>query len=100
MLTIRSDLSALLILGLLFCGLALLEFPELLTLTDDASNNFTFAGGASREVAPSIVPERARVPVIPVRVAVAQFSERPFGPLLPSAIPVEEALHFFCLLRT
>ena len=99
---IRVELSVLLVLGFLFCGLALLEFPELLTLTDDMSNSFTLESVASHPEAPSVATERAPVVVAsagmgrPGHPQLFRSAERP----LSSAAPVNETLHIFCILQT
>jgi hypothetical protein len=51
----RIQYSVGLVVGLLFCSLALLEFPELLNLSDDTSNDYSLTisqsttGGVARD---------------------------------------------------
>jgi hypothetical protein len=51
----RIQYSVSLVVGLLFCTLALLEFPELLNLSDDTSNDYSLTifqsttGGVAKE---------------------------------------------------
>jgi hypothetical protein len=44
----RSHLSLVVLVGLLFCSLAAIEIPELVNLTDDTSNDYTVIVSQSR----------------------------------------------------
>jgi hypothetical protein len=47
-LDMRSHLSLVVLVGLLFCSLAAIEIPELVNLTDDTSNDYTVIVSQSR----------------------------------------------------
>jgi hypothetical protein len=98
----RSKLILAMVAGLLFCALATLEFPELMHLTDDVSNDFTMLHSPQPVNSPSSV--RPTVPdvqlTLPGYIAVA------FSRINPSFIAhfsprsSMDILHFFCVRRT
>ena len=87
------------ILGLLFCCLITLEFPELLNLNDDTSNDYslvifgTNAGDVMQEQAPGFPPKtefeshNKTKPIVHVQPHTSSFE-------------VTEVLHLLCIQRT
>ena len=57
----RVQYSVSFVVGLLFCTLALLEFPELLNLSDDTSNDYSLT--ISQSTTGGVAKERRDMPV-------------------------------------
>lgn len=95
----RIRLILALVVGLLFCTLSTLEFPELVNLTDDTSNDFSlavFQTNDSRAVQRQArdLPQGTRVKISGNRRQVAAL----LVDTKPYAIP--EVLLLLCTLRT
>jgi hypothetical protein len=97
---IRVKLGFAILTAVLFCGLASLEFPEFLRLTDDTSNDFTLllskapAGHAALKqvTARALADECNDVGQIPQQVS--------SDPLIPSLHSSIDYLHLLCVHRT
>jgi hypothetical protein len=99
----RNRLRLAVLVALLFGGLALAEFPELLQLKDDTSNDFTLVV-AKQEVASA--NSAAKSGPTPAAIFVRDGSIRaPISPLaLSFSDPVAQSsidyLHLLCVHRT
>jgi hypothetical protein len=99
----RIRLSLAIAVGLLFCTLAALELPELLTLTDDTSNDFSLLG-AQQETSAVVSQSHVRHMVVrqpivlPARSDRKQPNER--ARFVASVRTAKESLHLLCTLRT
>jgi len=97
---LRVKLVLAMIAGMLFCTLTTLEVPELLTLTDNTSNDYSLT--AVQEAAPPAIERQAaespRVQtlksVTPRRQSAARLQAVSFEP------SVGDFLHSLCILRT
>ena len=90
--------------ALLFCALAVVEFPELLNLKDDTSNDFTLLVSSQDVASPSSATRPASAPVtIPVQAA---GIHAPISNLLALSFPDAlvqspiDYLHLLCVHRT
>jgi len=100
----RGRLHIAVVAALLFCALALVEFPELLNLKDDTSNDFTLLVSSQDVSSPSSATRPASAPVaIPVQAA---SIHAPISNLLALSFPDTLAqspidyLHLLCVHRT
>jgi hypothetical protein len=100
----RSRLHIAVVATLLFCALAVVEFPELLNLKDDTSNDFTLLVSSQDVGSPS---SATRPPSAPVAIPVQAVSIRaPISNLLALSFPDTLAqspidyLHLLCVHRT
>lgn len=100
----RSTIRLAVVMAVLFSGLALSEFPELLQLRDDTSNDFTLLV-SRQEVSPATSSARF-VPKL-----IATFAQhggvQPTISALPGSLPPQLAshpsvdyLHLLCVHRT
>jgi hypothetical protein len=97
---LRVKLVLAMIAGMLFCTLATLEVPELLTLTDNTSNDYSLT--AVQETSPpSVQRQAAESPRVrtfkistPRRQSAARLQAVSFEP------SVGDFLHSLCILRT
>ncbi|HVB55788.1 MAG TPA: hypothetical protein VNE63_05050 [Candidatus Acidoferrales bacterium] len=92
-------LSITVVVGLLLCSLTVLEFPELVNLVDDTSNNFTFLTSPG-EMAISSVEQAAPEEH---KSAVTRNQERSSLMLLRFAAASKDSnslLRFLCIRRT
>src|SRR5271168_5373612 len=97
----RGNLLLTLIVSLMLCSLAMLEVPELLSLTDETSNDFSLP--VMCQPSPSIVinnaPEMGRI-ATPL-VAHWDFDPLILRPVLfDSLSPHHDLLHLLCIQRT
>jgi hypothetical protein len=90
-------LNFIVVLGLLICGSALLEFPELITLTDNTSNDVVCPASASETKAAIAVRRESR----PAPVLI-DFQREEMFPLTPShtSAPQQDVLRMTCILQT
>jgi hypothetical protein len=100
----RSRLHIAVVATLLFCALALVEFPELLNLKDDTSNDFTLLVSSQDVSSPNTATRPASAPVeIPIQ---AVGIHAPISNLLALSFPDTLAqspidyLHLLCVHRT
>ena len=100
----RSRLHLAVVVALLFCALAVVEFPELVSLKDDTSNDFTLLVSGRDISSPNNVVKPAPTPVaIPVR---AVSLHAPISNLLALSFPDTlslspvDYLHLLCVHRT
>jgi hypothetical protein len=100
----RSRLHIAVVATLLFCALAVVEFPELLNLKDDTSNDFTLLVSSQDVSSPNTATRPASAPVaIPVQAVNIQA---PISNLLALSFPDTLAqspidyLHLLCVHRT
>jgi hypothetical protein len=100
----RSRLRFAVVAALLFCALALVEFPELLSLKDDTSNDFTLLVSRQDVSSPNSTIKPAQTPVaIPIREV---SLHAPISNLLALSFPDTLAhssidyLHLLCVHRT
>jgi hypothetical protein len=100
----RSKLHLAIVTALLFCALAVVEFPELLNLKDDTSNDFTLLVARQDVSSPNNTIKPAQTPVaIPVREV---SIHAPISNLLALSFPDTLAnspvdyLHLLCVHRT
>jgi len=94
-----------LIIGLLFCTLGTLELPELVTLTDNTSNDYSTS--VFQDQTASTIQEDKQVPDATLQaVASQQKSERRtvwqmrYARSLSASAAQSDSLHLFCILRT
>lgn len=87
------------IAGLLFCTLATLEFPELVSLSDDTSNDYSLAifprsegAAAQKQIADFPAGSTATNRRLEQPLMRVQFSAPSYGPT--------ESLHLLCIQRT
>ena len=99
----RSRLRFAVVAALLFCALALVEFPELLSLKDDTSNDFTLLVSRQDVSSPNSTIKPAQTPVaIPIREV---SLHAPISNLLALSFPDTLAhssidyLHLLCVHR-
>lgn len=95
----RTRVVLSIVVGLLFCTLATLEFPEFLRLVDDTSNDYSLTTEV-REALPSIAQKEA-----PRRAALraASAPRRDWGPTrfrFSHSPFAADILHWICILRT
>lgn len=100
----RSRLHIAVVATLLFCALAVVEFPELLNLKDDTSNDFTLLVSSQDVGSPNSATRPASAPVaIPVQEAGVHA---PISNLLALSFPDTlsqspiDYLHLLCVHRT
>jgi YbbR domain-containing protein len=100
----RSRLHLAIVTALLFCALAVVEFPELVNLKDDTSNDFTLLVSRQDVSSPNNTIKPAQTPVaIPVREVSVHA---PISILLALSFPDTLAnspvdyLHLLCVHRT
>jgi len=93
------------VIAFLVCGLATLEFPELLRLVNDTSNDFALvvAHDISSPVVPGQKPPSHRVSVPTAQTSVGLVSstwiEAAFQPDVTRR-EGSDSLHFLCIQRT
>jgi hypothetical protein len=99
-----SRLHLAVVTALLFCALAVVEFPELVNLKDDTSNDFTLLVSRQDVSSPNNTIKPAQTPVaIPVRQVGVNA---PISNLLALSFPDTLAnspvdyLHLLCVHRT
>jgi hypothetical protein len=99
----RIRLSVAIVVGLLFCTLAALELPELISLTDDTSNDFSLLD-TQQETLVVVSDFHLRQPVSSPLGMSPSSSDRkhPNGPapVFSSVRTAKESLHLLCTLRT
>ena len=100
----RTKLNLAIVVALLFCGLTALEFPELLTLTDNTSNDVALvfssqtASPDANSAKPTPAPANVRLPSSKELVGVSKpFEVREFPHSFRSA---NDYLDFLCIHRT
>jgi hypothetical protein len=100
----RGSIHLAIVAALLFCALALVEFPELLNLRDDTSNDFTLlVSTQNASTAKSAAKPVPTTVAIPVRLTGIQA---PISNLLARSFPDTRAnspidyLHLLCVHRT
>ncbi len=97
----RIKLTLAIMVGLLFCALLVREFPELINLVDDTSNDFSlvvFAKDAVTVVKIQILPQGQPVFVdIQRRQAALRL---PTDPLIQTFQTPDDVLRVSCVLRT
>jgi hypothetical protein len=100
----RSRLHLAVVVALLFCALVVVEFPELVSLKDDTSNDFTLLVSRQDVSSPSNTIKPAQTPVaIPVREVTLHA---PISNLLALSFPDTlshssvDYLHLLCVHRT
>ena len=100
----RSRFRFAVVAALLFCALVFVEFPELLSLKDDTSNDFTLLVSRQDVSSPNNTIKPAQTPLaIPVREVSVQA---PILSLLALSFPDTLAhsptdyLHLLCVHRT
>jgi hypothetical protein len=90
--------------ALLFCALAVVEFPELVSLKDDTSNDFTLlvsrqdVSSASNTIKPAQTPVAIPVREVSLRAPISNLLALSFPDTL-SHSPVDY-LHLLCVHRT
>ena len=96
----RVKLVLAMIAGMLFCTLATLEVPELLTLTDNTSNDYSLTA-VQEATPPAVARQTAKPPrvqpfksVTPRRQSAARLQAVSFEP------SVADFLRSLCVLRT
>jgi len=98
---VHSRLTLAAVIALLLCSLAIMEFPELVNLIDDSSNDFSlvvFAKDAPGvvKVRIYILPEKRRASSAPPYPSIAASINRLIGPFRTS----DGMLHLLCTQRT
>lgn len=99
----RNRLRLAMVVALLFSGLALAEFPELLQLKDDTSNDFTLVVARQEVTSPNYA---AKSGPTPAAIFIKERSiQAPISPLaLSFSDPVVQSsidyLHLLCVHRT
>lgn len=98
---LRVKVVLAMIAGMLFCTLATLEVPELLTLTDDTSNDYSLTTTIQTTAPPAVerqnfrADETRRFKILkPERQPIARLQAASFDP------SVNDFLHSLCILRT
>jgi hypothetical protein len=96
----RIQYSVSLVVGLLFCTLALLEFPELLNLSDDTSNDYSLV--IFRSATGGVAEERRDMPVTVKTGGKRIKSESPRLPRQSEvrSHPGDDLLRLLCIERT
>jgi hypothetical protein len=96
----RIQYSVSLGVGLLFCTLALLEFPELLNLSDDTSNDYSLT--ISRSTTDGVAGEQTNLPVTIKSEGKRMKSESPRLPRRSEvrSHPGDDILRLLCIERT
>jgi hypothetical protein len=96
----RIQYSVSLVVGLLFCTLALLEFPELLNLSDDTSNDYSLV--IFRSTTGGVAEERSDMPVTVKTGGKRIKSESPRLPRQSEvrSHPGDDLLRLLCIERT
>src|SRR5271156_1371108 len=97
---LRHRFCLALVVSLLFCGLASLEFPEFVNLTDDTSNDFTLV--VSTQTAPSSRPNEKPAPDVTATRSRKKRVERFVQVPLEIATPPSPSgyLRLLCISRT
>jgi len=99
----RVRVGLALIVGLLFCTLGTLELPELVTLTDNTSNDYSINifqdQQASTIEADKQVPDATGLAVVPQRTGERQTRWQ-MQCVHSSPAAQSDPLHLFCILRT
>ena len=96
----RIQYSVSLVAGLLFCTLVLLEFPELLNLSDDASNDYSLT--ISQSTTDGVAKEQTNLPVT-LKTGGKRIKSK--SPRLPRqsevrSHPGDDLLRLLCIERT
>ena len=100
----RGKIHIAIVAALLFCALALVEFPELLNLRDDTSNDFTLLvstqNASTAKSAAKLVPTPVAIPVRETSIQAPILN--PLALSFPDTLsnsPVDY-LHLLCVHRT
>jgi hypothetical protein len=98
----RTKFSLTVVVTLLFCGLTPLEFPELLSLTDDTSNDFTLvvSTNTASHVAKDQTPKPAPEIVRPSKERFEVITRSPLHDAPHSSHSSSDYLDFLCVHRT
>ena len=100
----RGSLHLAIVAALLFCALALVEFPELLNLRDDASNDFTLLvstqNASTTKIAAKPMPTTVAIPLreTGIQAPISNLLARSFPDTLSNS-PIDY-LHLLCVHRT
>jgi hypothetical protein len=100
----RSRLHIAVVATLLFCALAVVEFPELLNLKDDTSNDFTLlvssqdVGTPSSAIRPASTPVAIPVQAVSIHAPISNLLALSFPDTLAQS-PIDY-LHLLCVHRT
>jgi type III secretory pathway lipoprotein EscJ len=95
----RSHLTLVVLVGLLFCSLAAIEIPELVNLTDDTSNDYTVIVSQSRTTAVKVSQQSGAVAIAVQSNPISEYSgvARSFDGATHRSHGV---LHLCCVQRT
>lgn len=95
----RSHLSLAVLVGLLFCGLAAIEIPEFVQLTDDTSNDYTVIVSQSEASAVEDGQQSGAATIAARSNAVPgyNFAPRSFH---GATCQSNDVLHLYCVQRT
>jgi hypothetical protein len=100
----RNRLRFAVVTTLLFCALAVVEFPELVNLKDDTSNDFTLlvsrqgVSSPNNTIKPAQTPLAIPVREVSLRVPISSLLALSFPDTLANS-PVDY-LHLLCVHRT
>lgn len=95
----RSHLSLAVLVGLLFCGLAAIEIPELVQLTDDTSNDYTVVVSQSKASAVNDGQQSGAAAIVARSNAVSGYNRAPRSPH-GATYRSNDVLHLCCVQRT
>jgi|ERR1700733_16305427 hypothetical protein len=100
----RSRIRFAVVAALLFCALAFVEFPELLSLKDDTSNDFTllasnqYVSPTNTSAKPSLTPATIPVREVSLHAPISNLLALSFPDTLAQS-PIDY-LHLLCVHRT
>lgn len=95
-----SGLNIVVVLGLLICGSALLEFPELVTLTDNTSNDVVCIASASETKAAIALQQEKRPTAALINFQRTELHSLTLLTLAHTSAPQQDVLCLTCVLQT
>ena len=98
-LDMRSHLTLVVLVGLLFCSLAAIEIPELVNLTDDTSNDYTVIVSQSRATAVKVSQQSGASAIAVQRNSISEYGRVPRS-LDGATHRSHDVLHLCCVQRT
>lgn len=95
----RSHLTLVVLVGLLFCSLAAIEIPELVNLTDDTSNDYTVIVSQSKASAVKLSQQSSAGTIAVRSNPISEYGGVPCS-LDGATHRSHDVLHLCCVQRT